>query len=242
MDDVASLDRAQKFVDKNYRVPGVADNIDPNKSFWKEYVTYPYPVKYATAKDKRGTSWQIGYMDEYAGTDKDPKVLVIIHGKGAFGGHVRQHHPVCSAQRPARDRTRSAALRHVRARQSRQEPGAHHAGHARGRVRPRGQPARRQEGGLSRPLARWPARDRLRPDLAGSSAEPRARSACRSRRVPARDRDFQGQETAPVRQVLRPRLPQSGSRPGTRPEFWPRRLPGRSRTSATSSISRSAIQ
>ena len=28
-----------------------------------------------------------GYMDEYAGTEKDPKVLVIIHGKGAFGGH-----------------------------------------------------------------------------------------------------------------------------------------------------------
>ena len=49
-------------------------------------MTYPYPVKYATAKDKRGTSWQIGYMDEYAGTDKNPKVLVIIHGKGAFGG------------------------------------------------------------------------------------------------------------------------------------------------------------
>jgi pimeloyl-ACP methyl ester carboxylesterase len=87
MDDVASLDRAQKYVDKNYRVPGVAANIDPGKSFWKEYVTYPYPVKYATAKDKRGTSWQIGYMDEYAGNDKDPKVLVIIHGKGAFGGH-----------------------------------------------------------------------------------------------------------------------------------------------------------
>ncbi len=87
MDDVASLDRAQKFDDKNYRVPGVAANIDPGKSFWKDFVTYPYPVKYATAKDKRGTSWQIGYMEEYAGTDKDPKVLVIIHGKGAFGGH-----------------------------------------------------------------------------------------------------------------------------------------------------------
>jgi len=87
MDDVASLDRAQKYVDKNYRVPGVAANIDPDKSFWKDNVTYPYPVKYATVKDKRGTSWQIGYMDEYAGTDKDPKVLVIIHGKGAFGGH-----------------------------------------------------------------------------------------------------------------------------------------------------------
>lgn len=87
MDDVASLDRAQQFVDKNYRVPGVAETIDPKKSFWKDFVTYPYPVKYATAKDKGGTSWQIGYMDEYAGTDKDPKVLVIIHGKGAFGGH-----------------------------------------------------------------------------------------------------------------------------------------------------------
>ncbi|MGM4919493.1 alpha/beta hydrolase [Tardiphaga sp. 813_E8_N1_3] len=87
MDDVASLDRAQQFVDKNYRIPRVAENIDKTKSFWKDYVTYPYPVKYATAKDKRGTSWQIGYMDEYAGTDKDPKVLVIIHGKGAFGGH-----------------------------------------------------------------------------------------------------------------------------------------------------------
>ncbi|SFL55457.1 Homoserine acetyltransferase [Bradyrhizobium sp. NFR13] len=87
MDDVASLDRAQQFVDKNYRVPRVAENIDKTKSFWKDYVTYPYPVKYATAKNKRGTSWQIGYMDEYAGTDRDPKVLVIIHGKGAFGGH-----------------------------------------------------------------------------------------------------------------------------------------------------------
>jgi homoserine O-acetyltransferase len=87
MDDVASLDRAQQFVDKNYRVPGVAANIDPNKSFWKDYVTYPYPVKYAAAKDGQGTSWQIGYMDEYAGTAKDPKVLVIIHGKGAFAGH-----------------------------------------------------------------------------------------------------------------------------------------------------------
>lgn len=87
MDDVASLDRAQQYVDKNFRVPGVAENIDPKKSFWKDFVTYPYPVKYASAKDKSGNAWQIGYMDEYAGTDKDPKVLVIIHGKGAFGGH-----------------------------------------------------------------------------------------------------------------------------------------------------------
>lgn len=87
MDDIASLDRAQRFVDKNYRVAGVAEKVDPAKSFWKDNVTYPYPVKYANAKDSRGTSWQIGYMDEYAGSDKDPKVLVIIHGKGAFGGH-----------------------------------------------------------------------------------------------------------------------------------------------------------
>ncbi|WP_050404498.1 alpha/beta hydrolase [Bradyrhizobium embrapense] len=87
MDDVASLDKAQQFVDKNFRTPGVASDIDPKKSFWKDYVTYPYPVKYANAKDAKGTTWQIGYMDEYYGTDKDPKVLVIIHGKGAFAGH-----------------------------------------------------------------------------------------------------------------------------------------------------------
>jgi pimeloyl-ACP methyl ester carboxylesterase len=49
-------------------------------------VTYPYPVKYANVKDGNGVTWQIGYMDEYAGTEKNPKVLVIIHGKGAFGG------------------------------------------------------------------------------------------------------------------------------------------------------------
>ena len=88
MNDVDRLDKAaQGFVDRNYRVPGVAADIDPKKSFWKEFVTYPYPVKYATAKDGQGTSWQIGYMDEYAGTKPDPQVLVIIHGKGAFGGH-----------------------------------------------------------------------------------------------------------------------------------------------------------
>jgi len=88
MNDVDRLDKAaQGFVDRNYRVPGVAADIDPKKSFWKEFVTYPYPVKYATAKDGQGTSWQIGYMDEYAGTKPDPQVLVIVHGKGAFGGH-----------------------------------------------------------------------------------------------------------------------------------------------------------
>ena len=89
MNDVDRLDRAeaQPFVDKNYRVPGVASDIDPKKSFWKEYVTYPYPVKYATVKDGNGTSWQIGYVDEYVGNKSDPQVLVIIHGKGAFAGH-----------------------------------------------------------------------------------------------------------------------------------------------------------
>jgi homoserine O-acetyltransferase len=87
LEDVARLDNDQQFVAKNYRVPGVAAEIDPTKSFWKDFVTYPFPVKYATAKDSSGLSWQIGYMDEYAGTDPDPQVLVIIHGKGAFAGH-----------------------------------------------------------------------------------------------------------------------------------------------------------
>ena len=87
MNDVSRLDASQRFVAVNYRTPGVAAVIDPTKSFWKDHVTYPFPVKFATAKDHLGTPWQIGYMDEYNGTDPDPKVLVIIHGKGAFGGH-----------------------------------------------------------------------------------------------------------------------------------------------------------
>ena len=87
LEDVARLNKQQQFVAKNYRHASVAADIDPKKSFWKDYVTYPFPVKYATAKDSTGTSWQIGYMDEYAGTDKNPPVLVIVHGKGAFAGH-----------------------------------------------------------------------------------------------------------------------------------------------------------
>jgi homoserine O-acetyltransferase/O-succinyltransferase len=87
LEDVARLNKQQQFVAKNYRVAAVATDIDPKKSFWKDFVTYPFPVKYATVKDGTGTSWQIGYMDEYAGTDPNPPVLVIIHGKGAFAGH-----------------------------------------------------------------------------------------------------------------------------------------------------------
>jgi len=87
MRDVDTLDAAQKFIAKDFRTPRVLTNIDPKKSFWKNYIIYPFPVKYATAKDGNGVSWQIGYMDEYDGTAKNPQVLVIIHGKGAFGGH-----------------------------------------------------------------------------------------------------------------------------------------------------------
>lgn len=87
LEDVARLNKQQQFVAKNYRVPAVATDIDPKKSFLKDFVTYPYPVKYATVKDGTGISWQIGYMDEYAATDPNPPVLVIIHGKGAFAGH-----------------------------------------------------------------------------------------------------------------------------------------------------------
>ncbi len=63
----------------------------PSVSFWRNQVGYPFPVCYTEAKDSRGVNWKIAYMDEYAGTDPDPKVLVLIHGKGVFGayfGHV----------------------------------------------------------------------------------------------------------------------------------------------------------
>ena len=63
LEDVARLNKQQQFVAKNYRVASVATDIDPGKSFWKDFVTYPFPVKYADVKDSTGTSWQIGYMD-----------------------------------------------------------------------------------------------------------------------------------------------------------------------------------
>ena len=69
-------------------------------------------------------------MDEYNGTDKDPKVLVIIHGKGAFAGHYGN-----VMQYALRSGLRVIApdLPHYGMSgpgQSRQEPGADHAGHA----------------------------------------------------------------------------------------------------------------
>ncbi|HMN74449.1 MAG TPA: alpha/beta hydrolase [Burkholderiaceae bacterium] len=72
---------------KNYRRATVNMTPDPNKSFWKDEIVYPFPVKYANAKDKNGVDWQIGYMDEYCGKERNPPTLVMVHGKGAFGAH-----------------------------------------------------------------------------------------------------------------------------------------------------------
>ena len=54
LEDVTRLNKQQQFVTKNYRVAGVATEIDPKKSFWKDVVTYPFPVKYANVKDSTG--------------------------------------------------------------------------------------------------------------------------------------------------------------------------------------------
>ncbi len=71
----------------NYRSPRVNMKPDPAKSFWKDEMVSPFPVKYAKVKDRRGIEWEIGYIDEYCGKDKDPPVLVVVHGKGAFAAH-----------------------------------------------------------------------------------------------------------------------------------------------------------
>ena len=72
---------------KNYRTPHVNMKPDPTKSFWKDEMVSPFPVKYATVKDRRGVAWQIGYIDEYCGNAPNPPVLVVVHGKGAFAAH-----------------------------------------------------------------------------------------------------------------------------------------------------------
>jgi hypothetical protein len=43
-EDVARLNKQQKFVVKNYHVAGDATEIDLKKSSWKDFVTYPFPA------------------------------------------------------------------------------------------------------------------------------------------------------------------------------------------------------
>jgi len=72
---------------QNYRTPRVDMNPSPDKSFWRDEMVSPFPVKYAKVKDRRGVEWELGYMDEYCGKQSNPPTLVIVHGKGAFGAH-----------------------------------------------------------------------------------------------------------------------------------------------------------
>jgi pimeloyl-ACP methyl ester carboxylesterase len=85
IDVIADKDIA--CVAKNYRTPHVDMKPDPAKSFWKDEMVSPFPVKYARVKDKRGVEWEIGYMDEYCGKAANPPTLVVVHGKGAFAAH-----------------------------------------------------------------------------------------------------------------------------------------------------------
>ncbi len=61
-----------------------------SSSFWKDCVNYPFPVKYAFEQDSKGVDWQIAYMDEYMGTDENPEIVVLIHGKGVYGGYYAE--------------------------------------------------------------------------------------------------------------------------------------------------------
>ncbi|WP_222623005.1 alpha/beta hydrolase [Ramlibacter cellulosilyticus] len=71
----------------NYRTPKVNMQADKARSFWKQEMVSPFPVKYAQVQDRRGVQWELGYMDEYCGKSANPPVLVVVHGKGAFGAH-----------------------------------------------------------------------------------------------------------------------------------------------------------
>jgi hypothetical protein len=129
MEDVDRLDRAKQYVDKNFHVPGVAQNIDPKESFWKEYVTYPYPVKYADV-DGNGTTWQIGYMDEDAGAKPARRSWSSSTARARSAACMATSCSTLCAPASASSR-QICRMTACRAGQSGQEPRAHHAGHAR---------------------------------------------------------------------------------------------------------------
>ena len=72
------------------QTPGVRTG-DPSRSFFGDQVTYPFKVQYAEARAADGTNWEIGYMDVAPRFKRNPKVLVLIHGRafsGAYYGHA----------------------------------------------------------------------------------------------------------------------------------------------------------
>jgi len=86
--DIGLVEDKTKACDsKDYRNPRINMKPDPTKSFWKDEMVSPFPVKYAKVKDRRGVEWEIGYIDEYCGKETNPPVLVVVHGKGAFAAH-----------------------------------------------------------------------------------------------------------------------------------------------------------
>jgi pimeloyl-ACP methyl ester carboxylesterase len=112
--DIGIIEDKTKVCDAaNYRSARVNMKPDPAKSFWKDEMVSPFPVKYAKVKDRRGVEWEIGYIDEYCGKDKNPPVLVVVHGKGAVRRALRLPDQVRGRARLPRDRARHAAVGHV---------------------------------------------------------------------------------------------------------------------------------
>lgn len=86
--DIGILPTYGKVCDApGYVSPRVNMTPDPAKSFWKDEMRHPFPVKFAKAKDDRGVEWEIGYFDVACEGIPDQKTLVVVHGKGAFASH-----------------------------------------------------------------------------------------------------------------------------------------------------------
>jgi pimeloyl-ACP methyl ester carboxylesterase len=61
-----------------------------NTSFWQDCVQYAYSVNYAQVQDRQGADWKIAYMDEYVASAENPPIVVLVHGKGMFGGYFAE--------------------------------------------------------------------------------------------------------------------------------------------------------
>ena len=165
---------------KNYRRPRINMNPDPKKSFWKDEMVSPFPVKYANAKDRKRHRLADRLYGRVLRQAEQPADPGHRPRQGRLRRALRQPHQVRRRTGLPRHRARHAAGRHLRPGQSRQAAGTHAGRHPRRLPFTGGRQAGRTESLLLRPLAGWADGARLCIALPECGAGPDSRRPGRS--------------------------------------------------------------